>query len=316
MKPLNLATALLLLLAMPGHADDILIGTGSKSGVYYQVGRSICRLLNREVDGLSCEPLETAGSVANLANVTGGSLEIGIVQSDIQYHAVNNSGPYRFIDTPHDNLRALFSLYVEPFNLVARRDAGISGLDDLRGHRINVGNIGSGHRATMEVVMQAKGWTADGFPLMTDLPASQQTMALCHDRVQSMVYTAGHPNHSIAQAIELCDAILVDVSGPEIDRLVAENPFYTYTSIPVGIYPGMDRPIRTFGTLATVVSSSDVDDALVYTTVKALFENLDRFKRMHLAFRDLDPEAMISKGLAAPLHSGAERYFREMGWIQ
>jgi len=316
MRLLTLAPALLLLLAIPGHANDILIGTGSKSGVYFQVGRSICRLLNREFEDLSCKPLETAGSVANVANVTGGSLEIGIVQSDIQFHAVQKSGPYRFVDTPHDNLRALFSLYVEPFNLVARRDAGISSLDDLEGQRINVGNRGSGHRATMEVVMQAKGWSANDFQLMTELPASQQTMALCHDRVQSMVYTAGHPNPSIAHAIERCDAMLVEVSGPEIDRLVAENPFYTYVSIPAGVYRGVEQPTTTFGTLATVVSSSEVDEMTVYRVVRTVFEKLERFKRMHSAFRDLDPETMVSKGLVAPYHDGAARYYREKGWIE
>jgi TRAP transporter TAXI family solute receptor len=168
----------------------------------------------------------------------------------------------------------------------------------------------------MEVVMQAKGWNAADFQLMDELPASQQTMALCHDRIQAMVYTAGHPNPSIARAIGLCDATLVEVSGPEIDGLVSENPFYTYTSIPAGTYPGVIKPVKTFGTLATVVSSSDIDDALVYTVVKTVFANLDRFKRMHMAFHDLLPEAMVSKGLAAPLHPGAERYYKEMGWIE
>ncbi len=315
MRLIRLVAMLLPLLVAPVQADEILIGTGSKSGVYFQVGRSICRLLKRHADNVSCEPLSTAGSVSNLGNVVNGSLEVGIVQSDIHHHAVNRSGPYRFVDTPHDNLRALFSLYVEPFNLVVRRDAGISSLDDLKGRKINIGNSGSGHRATMEVVMQAKGWSTDDFQLVTELPASEQTMALCHKQVQAMVYTVGHPNRSVAHAIELCDAKLVEVSGTEIDQLVSEHPFYAYTSIPAGVYSGVDQPVKTFGTLATVVSSSDIDDALVYTLVKTIFENLDRFKRMHMAFHDLNPQAMVNKGLAAPLHPGAERYYREMGWI-
>ena len=315
MRLFRLVSVLLTLLVLPVQADEILIGTGSKSGVYFQAGRSLCRLLQRNSEGVSCEPVETAGSVSNLANVEGGALEVGIVQSDIQHHAVHRSGPYRFVDIPHDNLRALFSLYVEPFNLVVRRDAGIASLNDLKGRRINIGNSGSGHRETMEVLMRAMGWSADDFQLVTELPASQQTMSLCHNRVQAMVYTAGHPNRSVARAIELCDAKLVEVSGTEVDRLVSENPFYTYTSIPTGVYPGVNKPTKTFGTVATVVSSSDIDDALIYTFVKTIFGNLDRFYRMHRAFNDLDRDALISKGLAAPLHPGAERYYREMGWI-
>ena len=315
MRLLSTAFALLLLLALPAQADEILLGTGSKSGVYFHVGRSICRLLTRNLEDLSCEPLETAGSVFNLANVEGGALEVGIVQSDIQHHAIHRSGPYQFVDAPHDSLRSLFSLYVEPFNLVVRRDSGISSLDDLKGSRIDVGNPGSGHRETMDAVMRAKDWHADDFQLVSELPAAQQTMALCHNHVQAMVYMAGHPNRSIGNALKLCDAMLIEVSGKEIDRLVSEHPYYAYSSIPAGTYPGIENPVKTFGTLATVVSSSDVDETIVYSLVKTVFENLDRFRRMHRAFHDLTPQAMITRGLSAPLHRGAERYYREMGWL-
>jgi TRAP-type uncharacterized transport system substrate-binding protein len=73
--------------------------------------------------------------------------------------------------------------------------------------------------------------------------------------------------------------------------------------------------VSSFGVLATVVSSSDVDADQVYEIVKALFENLDYFRRMHVVFRDLDPRAMITKGLSVPLHEGARRYYRERGWL-
>jgi len=315
MRIYGLLIVLLSLATGPAQAEEILVGTGSKSGVYFQVGRSICRLVNRNMAQTTCTPLETAGSVSNLANVEGGSLEIGIVQSDIQHHAIHRSGPYQFVDTPHGNLRSLFSLYAEPFNLIARADSGISGLDDLKGKRVNIGNPGSGQRATMEVVMRAKGWSTNDFQLATELPASQQSMALCHNRVQAMVYMVGHPNPSISQALKLCDASLVEVAGAEIDRLVSEHPFYAYTSIPAGTYPSLNRPVKTFGTLATVVSSSDIDEQLVYGVVKTIFEHFDRFKRMHKAFHGLKPEMMIDQGLAAPLHRGAERYYREQGWI-
>lgn len=315
---MRFSTAVLLLLplvATPAQAEDILIGTGSKSGVYFQVGRAICRLVNRHMEQTSCRALETAGSVSNLANVGGGSLEIGIVQSDIQHHAVNQTGPYQFVDIPRGNLRSLFSLYIEPFTLVARRDAAIGSLNDLPGKRVNIGNIGSGQRATMELVMRAKGWDTDVFQLATELPATQQSLALCHNRVQAMVYTVGHPNRSVAQAIDLCNAGIVEVAGGVIDDLVRQHPYYVYTEIPAGTYPGMSQPVKTFGSLATVVSSADNDPDLVYGIVKTVFENFDRFKRMHKVFAGLKPERMIKDGLAAPLHEGALRYYRERGWM-
>ena len=306
----------LTLTGMPAtQAADILIGTASKSGVYFQVGRALCRLMERGSEGLSCEAMETAGSVSNLQNVQVGALELGLVQSDIQFHGVNRSGPFRFVDAPHDNVRALFSLYTEPFTLVARRDSGIRTLDDLKGRRVNIGNPGSGQRATMEVVMEAKGWDKEDFQLVTELPATQQSLALCHNRVQAMVYTVGHPNPSVARAVKLCRAVIAEVSGSEIEKLVSDTPYYSLAHIPGGLYEGVDEPVRTFGVLATVVSSVDVDEELVYLVVKTLFENMDRFRNMHRVFQSLDPRGMIRNGLSAPLHKGAERYYREKGWM-
>lgn len=295
------------------RADEVLVGTGSKAGVYYQAGRAICRLIDVHIEGVTCKALPTAGSLFNLSNVRGGALEFGIAQSDAQFDAVNHAGPFEFQDDTYEDLRAMFSLHAEPFTVVARKDAGIRSLDDLKGKRVNIGNPGSGQRATMEVVMQAKGWTKKDFLLAEELPASQQSLALCHDRVQAMVYTVGHPNASVGQAAGLCDAVLINTVGPEIDKLVATRPYYAHATIPGGIYAGNPDPVRTFGVKATVVTSSDVSEELVYAVVKALFDNLDQFRRMHPAFAGLEPKEMIREGLSAPLHEGALRYFKEKG---
>ena len=315
MKSTVFLFSILMLLLSTAYSGEILIGTGSKSGVYFQAGRAICRIINRNSKETTCKVLETAGSVSNLANVHGGSIEIGIAQSDMQHYAYNKTGPFKFVDISFSDIRSLFSLYAEPFTLVVRRDAGIQELDDLIGKRVNIGNPGSGQRATMKIVMAAKGWDKDDFQLVTELPASQQTLALCHNRVQAMVYTVGHPNPSVAKAVRLCNAAIAEVSTPEIDNLIAKNPYYVYSSVPGGIYKGIDRPVKTFGVLATVISSADTDEQLVYDIVKNLFENFDAFKRMHRVFHDLEPEEMIRNGLSAPLHKGAVRYYRERGWM-
>jgi TRAP transporter TAXI family solute receptor len=295
-------------------AAEITIGTGSPSGVYYQVGKAICRLVNSgsRQHGVSCRSIATPGSISNLKGIRDGNLQLAVAQSDWQFHAYKGSGP--FTDSGADtDLRALFSVHGEPFTVVARRDSGILSFDDLEGMRVNIGNPGSGQRATMETVMAAKGWDKSVFALANELPASQQSLALCHDRVQAMVYTVGHPNASVAQAAGLCDARIVEVSGPEIDKLVAENPYYAYTEVPGGIYPGNPEPVVTFGVKATVVSSAKVDEATIYAVVKAVFDNLSDMKKMHPAFGNLQPEDMISDGLSAPLHDGASRYFSETG---
>ncbi len=294
-------------------AAEVIIGTGSTEGVYYQVGRAICRLVTRNVQGLDCTALPTDGSLFNLSNVRGGAIEFGLAQSDWQYHAYNQSGPFEFMDDTYKNLRALFSVHSEPFTVVARRDSGIRSLGDLDGRRVNIGNPGSGQRATMEVVMAAMGWSRDNFLVAQEYNAAEQSIALCNDRVEAMVYTVGHPNASVNKATGLCDAQLVDVKGPAIDKLVTENPFYAYAQIPGGMYASSPEPVTTFGVKATVVSSADVDAETVYAVVKAVFDNFEQFKRMHPAFGTLEPNRMMTEGISVPLHEGAERYFQEQG---
>jgi len=295
-------------------AAELQIGTGSTAGVYYRVGRAICSLVNRQSAELelTCEAIPTKGSIANLQDVRDGKQQIALAQSDWQFHAAEGSGPFAS-GGPDEKLRSLFSVHGEPFTVVARRDSEIESLDDLKGKRVNVGNPGSGQRATMEVVMAALGWTTDDFALVESLPADQQSLALCHDRVQAIVYTVGHPNASIGKAIGLCDALIVEVGGPAIDKLVAERPYYAYTEIPGGIYNGNDESVKTFGVKATVVASADLDADTAYAIVKTVFENLDRFRGMHPAFGTLEAKPMVTDGLTAPLHEGAVRYYKEKG---
>jgi hypothetical protein len=304
-------------LGAPSQAETTFfsIGTGGVTGVYYPTGGAICRLVNRgrAAHGLRCSVESTGGSIYNLNTLRAGELDFGIVQSDWQYHAYEGSA--KFADQgPFEGLRAVFSVHPEPFTVVARADAGIEHIDDLLGKRVNIGNPGSGQRGTMEVLMEAKGWTRDDFALTTALKAAEQSRALCDNKIDAMVYTVGHPSGSISEATSACEAVLVDVTGEVVDSLVADRPYYRKATIPGELYRGTPEPTKTFGVAATVVTRSAVSEPVVYALVSAVFDNFARFRRLHPAFERLTPEAMVSEGLSAPLHSGAARYYQEQGW--
>lgn len=294
--------------------DFITIGTGGVTGVYYPTGGAICRLVNkdRSEHGIRCSVESTGGSVYNLNTIRAGELDMGVAQSDWQYHAYNGTSQFEEAG-PFEELRAVFAIHPEPFTVVARADSGIKTFDDLKGKRVNVGNPGSGQRGTMEVLMEAKGWTMDDFSLASELKAAEQSKALCDNKIDAMVYTVGHPSGSIKEATTSCDAIIVEVAGPTVDKLVEENSFYRVATIPGGMYNGTDEDVQTFGVGATFVSSSKVDPNLVYHTVKAVFDNFDTFTKLHPAFANLKKEEMIHDGLSAPLHEGAIKYYKEAG---
>ncbi|MBL4833480.1 MAG: TAXI family TRAP transporter solute-binding subunit [Pseudomonas sp.] len=321
-QPLNLlfsaALSLAAVTATPAVAQEkfVTIGTGGQTGVYYVVGQSVCRLINRNANehGIRCNAPSSGGSVANVNSIRNGEMDMGVVQSDIQYKAYN--GAQNFEDAgKFEEMRAMFALHGEPLTVVAREDANIANVKDLKGKRVNLGNPGSGQRDTMEVVMEALDWTRDDFALVSELDAAEQAAALGDNNIDAMVYVAGHPNGSIQEATTTVDSVIVSVNGEEIDKLIEDRPYYAKATIPGGIYRGNDEDVQTFGVRATLVTSSKVPDDVVYHTVKAVFENFDRFKRLHPAFATLKEEEMIKEGLSVPLHDGAVRYYKERGWM-
>jgi TRAP transporter TAXI family solute receptor len=303
----------------PAHAQEqrfFSIGTGGVTGVYYPTGGAICRLVNknRKEHGLRCSAESTGGSVYNINTVRAGELEFGVAQSDWQYHAFNGTSKFEE-QGKFEGLRAVFSVHAEPFTLLARAGSGISSFEDLKGKRVNVGNPGSGQRATTEVVMGAMGMSMDDLSLAAELKGSEMSQALCDDKIDAMIYTIGHPAAAITEATNTCDVEFVNVGGEVIEKLVADNPFYRIATIPAGTYKGQDADVTTFGVGATLVSSSDVPDDVAYTLTKAVFDNFEDFKKLHPAFANLSEEAMITDSLSAPLHPGAETYYKERGWM-
>lgn len=317
-KSVKMAVAVATLLAPMAQAQEfITIGTGGVTGVYYPTGGAICRLVNkgRKEHGIRCSVESTGGSVYNINTIREGELEFGVAQSDWQYHAYN--GTSKFADAgPFTGLRAVFSVHPEPFTVVARADAGIKNFDDLKGKRVNIGNPGSGQRGTMEVLLEAKGWTTGDFALATELKAAEQSAALCDNQIDAMVYTVGHPSGSIQEATTACDSVLVTVDGAAVDKLVDDNSFYRTATIPGGMYRGNDADTSTFGVGATFVTSDKVSDEAVYQVVKSVMENIEDFRKLHPAFANLDPKQMATAGLSAPLHPGAAKYYKEAGLIE
>ncbi len=303
--------------AAPKEQRFITIGTGGVTGVYYPTGGAICRLVNksRKEHGIRCSVESTGGSIYNLNTIREGELDMGVAQSDWQYHAYNGTSKFKTVGANKD-LRAVFSVHPEPFTVIARKDSGIKKFEDLKGKKVNVGNPGSGQRGTIEVLMAEMGWTMKDFKLMSELKASEQSKALCDNKIDAMVYTVGHPSGAIKEATTSCDSVVVEVSGPVVDKLIKDNPYYRTASIPGGMYRGNDSDVSTFGVGATFVSSSAVPEDVIYQVVKAVFENFDSFKRLHPAFENLDKEAMVKDGLSAPLHPGAVKYYKEVGLIK
>lgn len=312
-----LLSALISSPAVAAETTYVSIGTGGVTGVYYPTGGAICRLVNknRKKTGIRCSVESTGGSVFNINTIRAGELDMGVAQSDWQYHAYN--GTSKFKDAgPFKDLRAVFSVHAEPATLVVRADSGIKNFADLKGKRVNVGQPGSGTVATYDVIEKAFGLKRSDLKLAAELKASEMGQALCDNKIDAYFYVVGHPAGLIKETTTTCKAGIADIHGPEIDSLVKENSYYRYASIPAGMYTGTPDAVKTFGVGATFVSSAKVPEKVIYEVVKAVFENFDDFKKLHPAFKNLKKTEMVKDALSAPLHAGAEKYYKEAGLIK
>jgi TRAP transporter TAXI family solute receptor len=294
----------------------VTIGTGGVTGVYYAVGGAICRLLNkdRKVHGIRCSVESTGGSAFNVNTIQGGELDFGMSQSDVAFNAIKGEGQYK--GKPFADLRSVYSVHPEPFTVLARKEANITKFEDFKGKRFNVGNPGSGTRASMEQLLEAMGWKMSDFSLASELRADEHGPALCDNKIDGFFYAVGHPSANIQDPTTTCGAQLISLTGSAVDKIVAQYPYYAKATIPGGMYAGNAKPTETYGVLATLVTSAKTPDSSVYELVKATFENFDEFKKLHPAFANLDPAKMVKDGLSAPLHPGAAKYYKEKGWIK
>ncbi|WEX73982.1 TAXI family TRAP transporter solute-binding subunit [Sinorhizobium numidicum] len=312
-----LSAALLFAGSAMAQQKFVTIGTGGVTGVYYAAGGAICRLLNkdRKTHGIRCSVESTGGSTFNVNTIKEGELDFGMAQSDVQYNAFKGEESFKE-GSAHTDLRAVFSIHPEPFTVLAHPNAGVTKFEDFKGKRFNVGNPGSGTRASMERLLGAMGWTLADFSLASELKADEHGPALCDGKIDGFFYGVGHPSANIQDPTTTCGAKLVSLTGEAVDKLVAENPYYARATIPGGLYNNNPEDTETFGVLATLVTSANVPEESVYQLTKSVFENFDEFKSLHPAFANLDPAKMIAEGLSAPLHPGAEKYYKEKGWLK
>lgn len=310
----KLATAALVgALTLPAFAAEfITIGTGGVTGTYYPTGGAICRLVNqyKKETKIRCSVESTGGSVYNVNTIKNGELDFGIVQSDVVYQASKGTGRYQ--GDAVKKLKSVMAIYPELLTLVSRKDANINSLADVKGKRINLGNPGSGNEATALNLFKVSGIQKSDLEFAGALKASEMPDALRDNKIDGYFYMVGHPTANIKDASNSVDVKIVPLQGSNVDKLIKENPYFAKADVPAGIYKGNPEPTPTFGVKAVLVTSDDVSEKAVYTVVKAILENFEKFKKLHPAYANITKKSLLD-GLSAPLHEGAKKYFKEAG---
>ena len=214
------------------------IGTGGTSGTYYPVGGLIATAISgaegKGVEGLVATAVASNGSVANINAIQGGSMESGFTQSDVAYWAHTGTGLYEGKGKVED-LRLIATLYPETIHVVARKDAGIKSIADLKGKRVSIDEPGSGTIVDARIVLGAYGLTEEDIEAEHLKPGPAGEL-LRDGGLDAYFFVGGYPTGAISELATSSGITLVPISGPEVDKLLEEYSFFSKDTVPADTY--------------------------------------------------------------------------------
>ena len=315
-----LAVLLVVLLATPflssaAERTRLRIGTGGENGTYYPIGSLIAKAIsNRSVANRGAHRIlpivqRSTGSQANIADIGDGLLEAGLAQADVVHWAYNAAGPFAGVP-PRNNLRTVATLYFENVHLVVHKDSGINQMSDLVGRLVSVDEVGSGTILNVPFILSAYGLEISQLKTVFLKPIDAMDR-LRAKQLDAFFIVAGYPVNGVAALVEDGVARLLPISGPNIDALMKQYPFFTIDRIPQNTYAD-SAEVATLAVPAQLIVDAGMDNELAYQITEELWhsETTRLLVAGHPKGKDVRFESAVN-GLSAPLHPGAERYYRE-----
>ncbi len=307
------------LLALAGCTEEpskLLIGSGDTAGSYSAAATAIARVVNDSADdaGLDVADAPTAGSIANVDGVLSGELAFGLAQGDVAHRAVQGLGHWEG-KGPQRELRSVFTLFTEVVTVVATRDSGVFTTGQLVGKRIDIGHAGSGSRRNAIDVLDALGVDWRSGTTVHEQTADDRSKMYLGGELDAFFLTAGHPTNDILFAVNSGPGARL-VGLDRIDEVIRRHPYYSRTTISLALYPGLenDTPVPTVGMKTVLLTSASTPEETVYALTRAVFAQIESLGKFDPVLRTLTRAEMV-QGMNAPLHPGAERYFREAGLL-
>ena len=304
------------------------IGTGGTAGTYYPIGGLIANAISNPpgsracdaggscgVPGLIATAVASNGSVGNVNSINGKTLEAGFSQSDVAYWAQTGTGLWEG-QPAVEGLRLIANLYPESIHLVARKDAGITSVADLKGKKVSLDEPGSGTLVDAKIILGAFGLSeADIQPEY--LKPDQAADRMRDGAMDAFFFVGGYPAGAIAELSSQHEVSIVPITGPEVDKLREEYTFFATDSFPAGTYNGQDAEVATISVGAQLVTSADVSEELIYGITQALYNETTQklFANGHAKGKYITLDNAV-QGAGIPFHPGAEKFYKEAGKLQ
>jgi len=304
-----------LVLALAGGAagaqEFVNVLTGGTSGVYYPLGVALSEIYAEGIDGSRTQVQSTKASVENLNLLQQGKGEIAFSLGDAVALGVAGDAEAGF-PGPLDKLRGVAAIYPNYIQIVATADSGIASLEDLKGKSLSVGAPASGTELNARAILGAAGMSYDDLGRVEYLPFAESVELIKNRQLDATLQSAGL---GVASIRDLATSLPITVVAVPAEVIETIGSPYLVATIPAGTYDGQDTDVTTAAVGNFLITHSDVSDDTVYAMTRLLFENLDRLGAAHAAAKGIDPAKALD-GMPAPLHPGAERYYREAGLLK
>jgi TRAP transporter TAXI family solute receptor len=294
---------------LPGHGPDVPpgtveIATGSTQGVYYRYGTALAAVVSADLPGVHARVRGTQGSVENLRRVAGGQSTVAFAAADAAADAVTGRAPF----TAPLPVRAVARVYDDYFHLVVRADSPVRTAADLRGHRVSVGQAGSGTELIARRVLAVLRLDPERDLSAAYLGIDDSVAALRAGRIDAFFWSGGLPTAGVVALARELPVRLVAL-GDLVPRLRRYSRTYRAATVPADTYPGVPE-VLTLAVPNYLVTRADTDPNLVYQLTRLLFAARDRIAGTVSLAGVLDARAAIETSPVA-LHPGAVRYYRD-----
>lgn len=292
----------------------VTIGSGSTTGLYYPTAVGIAKIITDSDIGIGANARSTGGSVYNARAVENGQLQMALAQNNILYYAYNGTGIEAFKGKPTKDLRGLATLYPEMVHILVRKDSGIHGIQDLKGKRVNVGDIGSSTEQDVKNLLSIYGMKLSDLGSAVRSSAGQAVGLLRDGKIDAMFYSVGLGSSAITEAAQTAPITLISLSKDTLAKLHAQYPFYTAFTIPAKTYPGIDKDVHTVTFKATLFASKSMSSDEVYKIMNTLFDKKRDAFYNDIANPNLKKYFKLDnalEGMSIPLHPGAVKFYKE-----
>lgn len=312
-----MAAALSLLLVLSGcgarpagSLTVMTVGTADNGGTMYPVGSAIAQALEAADSSVKINLAASTGSYMNVDLLERGEIDLGLVSGDVAYEAVSGSGPYT---EPRDDLRAVAALYASSSSWMAPASLDIRYVHELKGMRLGVGPQDSGtenaSRLVLEVLDMAEG------TLQRNCGLGSGVEEIYKGELDAVHGFAGTPIEGMVAMAEKTPSRLLLYTDGELDAILAKNASYFRTTIPAGSYPGQLVNVDTFGVKCLLCVRAGMPEEEVEKITRILWENAGELARYHPALGEMADGSFVCTDLPIPLHSGAEKFYREQGLL-